>query len=293
MSKFTCEHGKLRTQCSLCGKDVKPRPLGENIGSWETTWHAHRRDAHGRIAQLIRRVQADGSWTPETYYSVYDKPAIRQPRASEMEDPTTLNGGFWLAMIKMTDLTIDGRRFQDYNAESEWEDVKTRLYKRYDPSRYPELINSRQLKIHGGNAAWSHQQRAPDLARSPHLWQLIRTLSFGDDEVTPDKCDDATIADRIGATLELADSLRVRGMSIPFCSKLLISFDPKRWPVLNTRANPVIGGAEFEEGPSGVRTPAAYVDFAHRCRELIVQKGLPDMEMLDISFSNRYDSGPG
>lgn len=284
-----CEHKKLRSTCMVCGASrTGPAPAkGPVRHDVDDSWHALRAECHARVRRFLVRAR-EGSWSEEAYYETYDRPPRREKQRSEEEDPSTFRGAFYLAMVKLFDVTVEGRRIQGYNALSDWDEMRDYLFRRHAPDAVRALVARRELLIHGGNGGWSRQQIGTELIRSARLEEAVMLLAFGADGATPDRCEPAEIARRLEAVEALGREEGIEGTLIPFASKLLHVFDAKRWPVLSIRSGPEVGeelGVTLPE----VRSPADYLAYSAAMRAFAEAKGHADLDVTDIVFSNQFD----
>lgn len=284
-----CEHKKLRSTCMVCGGSrVGPPPAkGPVKHDVDESWHALRLECQGRVRRMIERART-GPWSQEAYYSVYDRPPRREKQRSEEEDPSTFRGAFYLAMVKLFDVTVEGRRIQGYNGLADWDEMRDYLFRRHGPDALRGLVERKELLVHGGNGGWSRQQIGTELIRSPRLEEAVMRLAFGADGATPDRCAPEEIARRLQSLEALGREEGIEGTLIPFASKILHVFDPKRWPVLSIRSSPEVG-EELGVALPEVATPADYLAFAHAVQAFAKAKGHADLDVTDIVFSNQFD----
>lgn len=286
-----CEHKKLRSVCFLCGasRTGAVPAKGPTRHDVDDTWRALRLECHRRFRLLVEKGRS-GPWDAATYWSLYDKPDRRGPIHSEEEDPSTYRGAFYLAMVKLFDLSVDGRRIQGYNGLQDWDETRDYLFRAHAPDALPGLMKEGRLRIHGGNAAWPRQQIASDLVRSPRLKEAVETLVFGKDGrgPTPDVLGDAETVRRMEALDALARAEGIVIGNVSFASKLLHAFAPARWPAYTNRTSPDVGEHLGAALPP-VETPADYLRFADAVRAFAKQKGHPDLVAADIAFSNAYE----
>lgn len=284
-----CEHKKLRSTCMVCGGSrVGPAPARGPVGhDVDDSWHALRLECQARIRRLLERARA-GDWSEAAYYEVYDRPPRREKQRSEEEDPSTFRGAFYLAAVKLFDVTVEGRRIQGYNGLADWDEMRDYLFRRQPPEAIPGLLQRKELLVHGGNGSWPRQQIATDLIRSPRLQEAVMLVAFGADGAAPDRCSDDEIARRLDALEALGREEGIEGTLVPFASKILHVFAPRRWPVLSVRSSPEVG-AELGATLPEVAAPRDYLAFAEAVRAFAKAKGHADLDATDIVFSNQFD----
>lgn len=284
-----CEHKKLRSTCMVCGASrTGPAPAkGPVRHDVDDSWHALRLECQSRARRLILRAR-EGGWSEAAYYEVYDRPTRRERQRSEEEDPSTFRGAFYLAMVKLFDVTVEGRRIQGYNALSDWDEMRDYLFRRHAPEAIRGLVARKELLVHGGNGGWSRQQIGTELIRSPRLEEAVMLLAFGSNGEAPDRCAPEEVVRRLDALEALGREEGIEGTLIPFASKLLHAFDAKRWPVLSIRSSPEVG-AELGATLPEVRTPKDYLAYATAMQAFAKAKGHADLDVTDIVMSNQFD----
>lgn len=284
-----CEHKKLRSVCFLCGASrlaaaPAKAPAKHDV---DETWRALRLETHRRFRLFVQRAR-DAPWSADAFWSVYDKPDRRGPKHSEEEDPSTYRGAYYLSMVKLFDVSIDGRRIQGYNGLADWDEMRDYVFRQHAPDALPALLQEKRLLVHGGNAAWPRQQIASDLVRSPRLKEAVETLAFGRDGATPDKAPERDVLERLRAVDALARSEGIVVGNLSFASKVLHAFAPDRWPASTNRTDPEVGEELGVTLPS-VEAPEDYLAFAEAMRAFSRAKGHPDLVATDIAFSNAFE----
>lgn len=296
MSAIFCPHGKVKTTCAICRPNQPPTDPAEWTASlsehWHLPWHAFRRACHRRIRDLLVRQRTYGA-TEATFEAVYGKPP-GGGKTSENEGRTDFRGQFYLAFVKMIDASSGLTRFATYNSEATWTSLIIEL-DRIGADGLPRALEDGRLRIHGGNGAWSHQQRPGDFWSHPGLERTVQAICFGRDSTTPDGLPDDAAAHRVQECLS-DPGLELRP-TLSLCSKLFHIFDPLRWPVLNVRANAAILGT-MGVAVIQPRTGRQYVRYAEALRAYATKEALPDLEMVDVLCSNAYKEfmgkrGPG
>lgn len=291
-----CEHKKLRSVCFLCGASrlaaaPAKAPAKHDV---DETWRALRLESHRRFRALVAKARG-APWNADLYWSVYDKPDRRGPKHSEEEDPSTYRGAFYLAMVKLFDVSVDGRRIQGYNGLGDWDEMRDYLFRQHAPDALPGLLQEKRLLVHGGNAAWPRQQIASDLVRSPRLKEAVETLAFGTDGVTPDAASEEEVLARLRAVDALARAEGIVIGNLSFASKVLHAFAPARWPASTNRTDPEVG-EELGVAVPAVEKPEDYLRFAEAVRAYAASRKHPDLVATDIAFSNAFeqmDAGDG
>ena len=274
-----CEHKKLRSTCALCGSSrVGPPPAkGPSKHDPDATWHALRLECHARFRGMMKGAKGK-PWSAELYWAAYDKPGRVAPRHSEEEDPSTFRGAYYLAMVKLFDISVEGRRIQGYNSLSDWDDMRDYVFRRISADELPKQIAAGTLQIQGGNAAWPRQQIASDLVRSPKLREIVELVGFGAESAS-----DAEIAKRLTKLLEIAKQENAEAGALSLGSKILHAFAPERWPAHWTRSVPDVG-EELGVALPDVKSPSDYLAFAKA-----VRAWKPDLVAADIAFNNAYE----
>lgn len=277
-----CEHKRLVSVCPLCGaaRAGTATPMrGPTTHDVDDTIHRFRARCHERIRDYLLRVHA-GEAPAKAYAAVYP-PAPRGRDRSEEEDTATFRGGFYRAMVKMFDVTIEDRRIQGYNGLADWDEMRDYVFRKYAPDALDEALRSGKLQIHGGNGAWPRQQIASELLRSDEIRDAVMLVAFGDDGVPCADVDDAALV----ARLERADARAVRAGGKPnataLFSKVLHVLAPARYAPLTPRATPEVGeelGVPIPE----VKAPRDYLAFNAAMRALMAAKGHPDLGRTDM-----------
>lgn len=283
-----CEHKKLRSTCALCGASrAGPAPArGPVAHDVDDAWHAFRKETHARLKRLLEAGREPG-WDASRYYAIYDRPPVKKGR-SEEETPDTYRGAFYLGMVKLFDVTIEGRRVQGYNGLADWDEMRDFVFRRHAPDAYPGLVRDKKLLVHGGNGAWARQQILTDLVRHERLREVVGLVCFGRDGRDPSAItDDEALArlrdaERINAEVGATQSV------LPFASRLLHVFDATRWPALTARTTPEAGAA-LGVGLPEVQTPEDYLAFARALRAFAKAKGHADLDRVDILLTNEAD----
>jgi len=284
-----CEHKKLRSTCALCGSSrVGPPPArGPAQHDPDATWSALRLECHARFRRLM--VGARGkAWSAELYWAAYDKPARVAPRHSEEEDPSTFRGAFYLAMVKLFDVTVEGRRIQGYNSLSDWDEMRDYLFRRVTAEELPAQVAAGKVQVQGGNAAWPRQQIASELVRSPKLRALVEGIAFGEDGTLPAEASDAEVKRRLEALLAEARAEGMEAGALSLGSKVLHAFAPARWPAHWTRSSPEVGD-ELGVALPEVESPEDYLRFADAVRAFAKKRGDADLVATDVAFNNAYE----
>jgi len=227
-------------------------------------------------------------WSAAFYWAAYDKPARVAPRTSLEEDPASFRGAFYLAMVKLFDVTVEGRRIQGYNSLSDWDEMRDYLFRRVPAQELPAQLTSGKVQIHGGNAAWPRQQIASELIRSPRLREAVEAVAFGATGETPGTASEEEVAARLGALLAIARAEGAEPGALSLGSKVLHAFAPARWPAHWTRTSPEVG-EELGVALPDVQTPADYLRFAAAVRTFAQSRGDADLVATDVAFNNAYE----
>ena len=284
-----CEHKKLRSVCFLCGATrtaavPAKAPARHDV---DETWRALRLESHRRFRLLVERAR-DAPWSADLYWSAYDKPDRRGPKHSDEEDAATFRGAFYLAMVKLFDVTVDGRRIQGYNGLHDWDEMRDYVFRAHAPDALPALLAEKRLLVHGGNAAWPRQQIASDLVRSPRLKEAVDLVAFGRAGALPADATEEDVLDRLRALDALARAEGVTIGTLSFASKILHAFAPARWPASTNRTDPEVGEELGLKLPA-VERPEDYLAFAEAMRAYAKTKGHADLVATDIAFSNAFE----
>lgn len=289
MPSLFCEHKRLVSVCPLCGaaRAGAATPMrGPVLHDVDDTIHLFRQACHARIRDYVARVHA-GEAPAKAYAAVYP-PAPRGRDRSEEEDTSTFRGGFYRAMVKMFDITIQDRRIQGYNGLADWDEMRDYVFRKLSPAELEGFLKDGKLTIHGGNGAWPRQQIASELLRSDLVEEAILLVAFGDKGVPPQEASDEEIVSR----LERADALAVRAGGKPnataLFSKVLHVFAPARWPALTPRATPEVG-EELGVPIPVVAKPADYLGFAVAMRELASVKKHADLGRTDMLVADTWE----
>lgn len=277
-----CEHKRLVSVCPLCGaaRAGAATPMrGPVLHDVDDTIHAFRATCHARIADYLTRVQ--GGEAPGKAYAAVYPPAPRGRDRSEEEDTATFRGGFYRAMVKMFDITIQDRRIQGYNGLADWDEMRDYVFRKLPPVDLEKALREGLLQIHGGNGAWPRQQIASELLRSDAVQEAVLDVAFGANGVPAGEASDEDIV----ARLERADALAVRAggrpNATPLFSKVLHILAPTRWPALTPRATPEVGedlGVAIPE----VKGPRDYLGFAEAMRALAASRKHADLGRTDM-----------
>jgi hypothetical protein len=276
-----CPHKRLVSVCPICGsaRAGAATPQREAVQhDVDDTWHAFRLQCFARIRGYVTRVR-DGEKPEQAYWAEYARVERRGRIASEEEDTTTFRGGFYRAMVKMIDITIDDRRVQGYNAESDWEELRDFVLRKLSPDALDAALRDGRLLLHGGNGAWARQQIASDVLRSDAIQPLVMGLAFGADGVS---CADATDAE---VARRLADIERVDAKALALATRVLHVFAPARWPALTPATRPEVGeelGFPIPEVASARDYPA----LAAAVREIAAAKKHPDLDRTDMLIAD-------
>lgn len=286
-----CEHKRLRSVCPLCGaaRAGAATPMrGPVTHDVDDSIHRFRSECHARIRAFLTRAHA-GDTPADAYAAAFTLPQHRGKVHSEEEDVTTFRGGFYRAMVKMFDVTIDDRRIQGYNGLADWDEMRDYVYRKLSPDAMGDAITAGRFVIHGGNGAWPRQQIASELLRTDLVETAVMLVAFGDDGIEPREAKDSDIVSR----LERADALAVRAGGKPnataLFSKVLHVFAPARWPALTPRATPAVGeelGVPIPE----VARPADYLAFAEAMRELARVKKHADLARTDMLVADTWET---
>ena len=272
-----CEHKRLRSVCPLCGaaRAGAATPMRAAVQhDVDDTIHAFRLACHDRIRGYLTRVH-EGEAPGTAYARAFTLPQHRGKVHSEEEDTSTFRGGFYRAMVKMFDVTIDDRRIQGYNGLADWDEMRDYVFRKLSPADLQAAITSKRLVVHGGNGAWPRQQIATELLRSDKIEEAVMIVAFGDDGRTPQDASEGEIVRR----LEIVEKLEPKSLAL--FTKVLHVFAPTRWPALTPRATPEVGeelGVPIPE----VKAPKDYLAFSAAMRELAKVKGHADLGRTDM-----------
>lgn len=285
-----CEHKRLRSVCPLCGaaRAGAATPMrAPTVHDVDDSIHAFRRACHARIADYLTRVHK-GEVPAKAYAAIYPL-APRGRDRSEEEDTSTFRGGFYRAMVKMFDVTIDDRRIQGYNGLADWDEMRDYVFRKLSPQDLESAVKLGRLQIHGGNGAWPRQQIASELLRSDAIQEAVLDVAFGAKGIPPADAKD----DDIAARLERADTLAVRAGGKPnataLFSKVLHVLAPARWPALTPRATREVGedlGIPIPE----VKAPREYLAYADAVREIARAKKLSDLGRADMLIWDTWET---
>lgn len=284
-----CEHKKLRSTCMLCGASRAGPPPARAPAKHDVddTWHALRLECFRRARKLVERGR-EGAWTERAYYEIYEKPDRKAVVLSEEEDPSTYRGAFYLAFVKLFDVTIETRRIQGYNALSDWDEMRDFVFRAHAPDALPALLEDGRLRIHGGNAAWPRQQIATELVRRPILQRVVEAVAFGETGEPPERAGDDDILARLREAERLAQEDGVTIGTLGFASKILHVFAPDRWPASTNRTSPEVAERLGFTVPE-VHTPEEYLVFSEAMRAFAKSKGYADLDRSDIDLSNAFE----
>jgi hypothetical protein len=251
----------------------------------DASWLVFRADCHRRIREYVTRVH-EGAAPKAAYAATYDAMTRRGRVASEEEDTSTFRGGFYRAVVKMFDVTIDDRRIQGYNALADRDEMRDYVFRKFDPDALADALASKRLLVHGGNGAWPRQQIATDLLRSDAIEGLVMALAFG---VSGESC--ATAADdEVARRLEAFCAADAKALALG--TKVLHVFAPARWPALTPKTTPE-AGAELGSPIPAVDAPRGYLAFAGAMREIAQAKGHADLDRTDVVVADAHDSATG
>lgn len=283
-----CPHKRLVSVCPLCGsaRAGAATPQREAVThDVDDTIHAFRAECHRRIRDYVTRVHA-GIDPARAYATTYDPMERRGRVASEEEDVTTFRGGFYRAVVKLFDVTVEDRRIQGYNGLSDWEEMRDYVFRKYAPDALREALQSKRLRIHGGNGAWPRQQIATDLLRSDRIRDAVMLVAFGEDGTPPNEAGDAEIVHRLAAVERMDEK------TLQLSSKVLHVFAPQRWPALTPKTVPEVG-EELGFPIPPVARAADYPAFAEAMRAVMKAKGHPDLDRTDLAVADAYDMAFG
>lgn len=279
-----CPHKRLVSVCPLCGsaRAGAATPMrGAVQHDVDDTLHRFRAECHKRIATYLTRVH-EGVEPAKAYAKTYDAMQRRGKVHSDEEDPATFRGGFYRAVVKLFDVTVEDRRIQGYNGLADWDEMRDYVFRKYAPDALDAALREGKLLIHGGNGAWPRQQIATDLLRSDDIQAVVLRLAFGTDGVSCADAGDAEVARRL-AEVERADA-----KALALATKVLHVLAPTRWPALTARTTPDVGEELGHEIPA-VESAADYLAFATAMRELMKAKGHEDLDRTDILVTDTYD----
>lgn len=251
----------------------------------DETLHAFRAECHRRIRDYLTRVH-EGVEPAEAYAQTYDAMQRRGRVASEEEDVATFRGGFYRAVVKLFDITIEDRRIQGYNGLADWEEMRDYVFRKYPAEALRAALAEKKLLIHGGNGAWPRQQIATGLLRSDRIQDAVMLVAFGEDGTPPGEATDAEVVRRLGA-VEKMDA-----KTLQLSSKVLHVFAPTRWPALTPKTVPDVG-EELGHPIPPVERAADYPAFAEAMRAVMKAKGHADLDRTDIAVSDAYDMAFG
>lgn len=280
-----CEHKRLVSVCPVCGsaRAGAATPMrGPVQHDVDDTLHAFRAECHRRIRTYLTLVR-EGAEPAKAYAQAYDAMQRRGRVASEEEDVSTFRGGFYRAVVKLFDVTIEDRRIQGYNGLADWEEMRDYVFRKYAPDALAQALKDGKLLVHGGNGAWPRQQIATDLLRSDRIRDAVMLVAFGDDGTPPEKASDAEVVRRLAA-VEKMDA-----KTLQLSSKVLHVFAPARWPALTPKTVPEVG-EELGHPIPAVETAADYPAFAEAMRAIMKAKGHVDLDRTDIAVSDAYDA---
>jgi hypothetical protein len=205
---------------------------------------------------------------------------------SEEEDPATFRGGFYRGMIKMFDITIDGRRIQGYNGLADWDEMRDYVFRKFSPDDLAAAMRTKRLTIHGGNGAWPRQQIATELIRSDAIRDAVMLLAFGSDGRPCAEVSEGEIVRRLDAVEKMEPK------SLSLSTKVLHVFAPTRFPPLTPRATPEVG-KELGAPIPDVQSAKEYLAFAESMRELARAKGHADLGRTDMLLADTWESLQG
>ncbi|HEX2022725.1 MAG TPA: hypothetical protein VHH36_08420, partial [Candidatus Thermoplasmatota archaeon] len=224
----------------------------------------------------------------DAYFAAYDPWTRRGRVASEEEDPETVRGGLYRAVVKMFDVTIDDRRIQGYNGLADWEEMRDYVFRKLSPDDLDAALAQKRLLIHGGNGAWPRQQIATELLRSDEVGPAALRLAYGARGVPAGEATDDDAVARLAEVEATAKRLGSKG-AIAWSSKVLHAMAPARWAPLTPRATPEVGeeiGVPIPE----VREPRDYLAFCAAMREIRAREKHPDLGRTDMLVSDTWES---
>lgn len=285
-----CEHKRLRSVCPLCGsaRAGAATPMrGPVTHDVDDTIHRFRAECHARLRRYLELVH-EGAAPSDAYAKTYDAWPRRGRHTSDEEDPASFRGGFYRAMVKLFDITVDDRRIQGYNGLSDWDEMRDYVFRKFSPDALDAALREKRLLVHGGNGAWPRQQITSDLIRHDRVHEAILHVAFGAKGETPDKASDAEVAKRLARVEAIAAEIGIKPGTIPLASKVLHIYAPKRWPALTPRTTPDVG-EELGVAIPEVESPEDYVQrFAPAMRELMAAKNHPDLDRTDILVADTW-----
>lgn len=172
-----------------------------------------------------------------------------------------------------------------YNGQKEWRTLQ-KATAQTTPEALEGLLRDNRMKIHGGTSTWSSQQRASGFYERPALRAVVERICFGTDGRTPDQLDRDELVSRFNDAQSFGKEQHA-SPSLSFCSKLAHIYDPRRWAILNTRANAEMA-TQLGLAVEPVNSPGRYVAFCDTLEGYRTANGLPDLDMVDITFSHIY-----
>lgn len=280
-----CPHKRLVSVCPECGaaRAGAATPMRAAAAhDVDDSWHRLRAACHARARDYIARVVQKGEPSEKAYWAAYDPLGRRGKVHSDEEDPATFRGGFYRAMVKMFDITIQDRKIQGYNGLADWEEMRDFVFRKYAPDALDKAIADKVLLIHGGNAAWPRQQIATDLLRSDRIEEAVRALVSG---VGAGAGPAHAPEDDIVARLALVEKMDAK--SLQLATKVLHVFAPARWPALTPRSTPDVGEDLGFPIPA-VESAADYPAFAQAMREIARAKKHADLDRTDIAVADAW-----
>lgn len=252
----------------------------------DDTWHRFRAECHGRSRAYITAVH-EGAAPADAYGAAYDALTRRGKVHSEEEDPATFRGGFYRAMIKLFDVTIDDRRIQGYNGLADWEEMRDYVFRKFDPAALGGVLAEGRLLVHGGNGAWPRQQITTDLIRHERIEEAVLHVAFGKNGEPCEKASDEEVVSRLARVEAIAAEAGIKPGTLQLSSKVLHVFAPTRWPALTARSTPDVG-EELGVPLASVETPQDYLRFADAMRELMRARGHVDLDRTDILVDDTW-----
>lgn len=285
-----CEHKRLVSVCPQCGsaRAGAATPMrGPVTHDVDETWHRFRKECHGRLRDYLTLVH-QGAAPPDAYWEAYDPLTRRGKVHSEEEDPATFRGGFYRAMVKLFDVTLDDRRIQGYNGLADWEEMRDYVLRKLDPGQLDDALRRGRLLVHGGNGAWPRQQISTDLLRTDRIREAALHVAFGDTGEPCATAGDDEVVRRLARVEAIAAEEGIKPGTIQLSSKVLHVFAPKRWPALTPRTT-AEAGEELGVPLPPVETPGDYLRFADAMRELMRVKGYADLDRADIAVSDAWE----
>ena len=285
-----CEHKRLRSVCPLCGsaRAGAATPMrGPVTHDVDDTIHRFRGECHARLRGYLTLVH-EGAAPSDAYAKTYDPWPRRGRHTSDEEDPASFRGGFYRAMVKLFDITVDDRRIQGYNGLTDWDEMRDFVFRKFSPEALDAALREKRVLVHGGNGAWPRQQITSDLVRHDRVQEAVLYVAFGSKGETPERATEEEIIKRLARVEQIAAELRIKPGTIPLASKVLHVFAPKRWPALTPRTTPEVG-EELSMPIPAVDTPEDYVRrFAPAMRDIMASRKHVDLDHTDILVADTW-----